>query len=348
MLDYLIVGQGIAGSLLSWFLLRQNQKVVVIDKGDISTSSKIASGISNPITGRRFVKTWMVDDLFSFAQLTYQEFERLFGQSFYSSTPVIKLFDSIKSQNDWSLRCASYEYLAYLKSEEIIYLDRDKVKNDFGGFEIRGATRLKTAKFLKAYRDYLLSNNNLVEEKFTVDEMRIENDDIFWKDLSAKKIIFCEGAFAVENPYFKYFPFQLAKGERLKIKMKDFYADRILIGEVLVMPEGEADEYYIGATHDWYFDDDQPSEKGKNELLANLRSFLKAPFEVVGHESAIRPTVKDRRPFIGFHPEFPQVGIFNGMGTKGLSLAPYFANHFAEHILNNKTLMPEVDIKRFL
>jgi glycine/D-amino acid oxidase-like deaminating enzyme len=194
----------------------------------------------------------------------------------------------------------------------------------------------------------LKENNALLEEKFSFSDLAEESDSITYKDIKARKIIFCEGANAIQNPYFKFFPFQLAKGECLILRIEDFYSDRIINSEVLIMPLPEKNLYYVGATHEWYFDDDQPSEKGKNELLGNLSAVLKLPFEIVEHKAAIRPTVKDRRPFIGFHPEFPDIGIFNGMGTKGISLAPYFAKHFTKHLLYQKPLQPEVDIKRFL
>ena len=132
------------------------------------------------------------------------------------------------------------------------------------------------------------------------------------------------------------------------MRIEKFYSDKVIIGEAGIVPLPEKDLYYIGATHAWHYDDDQPSEIGRNEILGNLSTVLNAPFEIVNQKAAIRPTVKDRRPFIGFHPEFRNVGIFNGMGTKGISLAPFFANHFTEHLLQQKPLMKEVDIKRFL
>jgi glycine oxidase len=348
MLDYLIVGQGIAGAMLSWFLLKENQKVLVIDEYNPSSASNIASGITKPITGKRFVKTWLADELIPFAQDTYSDFETRFRDKFYHPALFIKLFDSIKAQNDWSVRCASPEYIAYLQNENIIYLDDKKVKNDFGGFEINGGSKLETDKFLSHYRNYLKENKALLEEKFSFNDLAEEEDSISYKGIKARKIIFCEGANAIHNPYFKFFPFQLAKGECLILRIENFYTDRVLNSEVLIMPLPEKDLYYVGATHEWYFDDDQPSAKGMNELLGNLSAVLRLPFEIVEHKAAIRPTVKDRRPFIGFHPEFPNIGIFNGMGTKGISLSPYFAKHFTEHLLHQKPLQPEVDIKRFL
>ena len=348
MLDFIIVGQGIAGSMLSWFLMQQNQSVLVIDELNKSSATHVASGISNPITGRKFVKTWLVDELLPFSKATFAGFEELFQQPLLQPIIVNKLFDSIKAQNDWSARCASPGYLPYLKNEQVIYLDPAKVKNDFGGFEINGGTRLNTSAFLNGYRNLLKQKKSLLEVTFDFSDLVVKDSSVSYKGKTANAIIFCEGANALANPYFKFLPFQLAKGEALILKIDDFYKDRVINGEVFIMPTTVKDEYYIGSTHEWNFDDDQPSEKGKNEILGNLSTVLKAPYTIIDHKSAIRPTVKDRRPFIGMHPEYKNVGIFNGMGTKGISLAPYFANHFVEHLMNGEPLMPEVNISRVL
>ncbi len=346
MLDFIIVGQGIAGSMLSWFLLKDNQQILVIDELNLSSATNIASGITNPITGRKFVKTWLADELIPFATSTYRQFETIFGEELLHPLSIIKLFDSVKAQNDWSVRCASPEYLAYLKNEQVIYLDPAKVKNDFGGFEINGGSRTDAAGFLKHYRLMLRQKEQLLEEKFNFEALEVSENFVSYQGKKAKAIIFCEGANAIENPYFKFLPFQLAKGECLILKIDDFYNDKVINGEVFIMPTPVKDEYYIGSTHEWNYDDDQPSEKGKNEILGNLSTVLTAPYQIVAHKAAIRPTVKDRRPFIGFHPEYKNVGIFNGMGTKGLSLAPFFANHFAQHLVTGIPLMQEVDISR--
>ncbi len=348
MLDFIIVGQGIAGSMLSWFLLKANQKILVLDRFNPSSATYVASGITNPITGRRFVKTWLADDIIPFAENTYNECERIFNERFLQALPIIRLFDSIKAQNDWSTRCATPEYLRYLKNESIVYLDKQKIKNDFGGFEINGGSRLDTGKFLTSYRTFLKQKSLLSDEAFDSSEFKTEAGSISYKNIKARKIIFCEGAAALQNPYFKFLPFMPAKGECLTVKIPNFYGDRIISAEAFIMPLINKDEYYIGSTHQWNFHDALPSEEGKNELMGNLSAILNAHYEIIGQSAAIRPTVKDRRPLIGFHPEHENIGIFNGMGTKGISLAPYFAKHFVRHMIEQTDLMKEIDIRRFL
>lgn len=346
MLDYIIVGQGLAGSLLSWFLLQEGKRILVIDQFNPSSASRVAGGLVNPITGRKFVKTWLADELLPFATETYQQLEKELGATFYKPLPVVHVFDSIKQQNDWSLRCATPEYKQYLNNETILRFDSTKVKNDLGAFEISGSYKLDTTKFLQLYRNYLLRNNSLLEEVFDYNNLQI-SDTISYKEYTAQNIIFCEGIEAMNNPYFKSLPFTPAKGECLHITISDFYNDKVLKDEVAIMPV-EGNQYYIGATHDQHFTETNATEKGKAELEEKLSRILNCPYEVTSHLSAVRPATKHRRPFLGFHPQHSNVGIFNGLGTKGVSLAPYFAKHFVNHMLRNEALINEVDIAKHL
>ena len=71
------------------------------------------------------------------------------------------------------------------------------------------------------------------------------------------------------------------------------------------------------------------------------------PFKIIDHQAAIRPANIERRPFAGFHPLNNRVGILNGMGTKGCSLAPFFAKQLVDNIIYNNFIDPEADLKRF-
>lgn len=346
MLDYIIVGQGLAGTLLSWFLIQEGKGVLVIDEYNASSASRVAGGLVNPITGRKFVKTWLADELLPFAKDTYQQLEEVLGTELYKPLPVVHVFDSIKQQNDWSVRCATPEYKQYLNNETILRFDAAKVKNDLGAFEISESYKLDTVNFLSLYRNYLNDKNILLEEAFNYDSLQV-GDSISYKEYTAHNIIFCEGVEAMNNPYFKALPFKPAKGECLHVTINDFYNNKVLKDEVAIMPLG-GNAYYIGATHDQHFTETAPTEEGKAELEEKLSRILSSPYQVTAHLSAIRPATKHRRPFIGYLPQHSNVGIFNGLGTKGVSLAPYFAKHFVNHMLRGEALINEVDIARHL
>ncbi|HBA65740.1 MAG TPA: FAD-dependent oxidoreductase, partial [Methylococcaceae bacterium] len=55
-IDFLIVGQGLAGSLLAFELIQRNAQVMVVDDGR-ENASEVAAGLINPVTGIRLVKS---------------------------------------------------------------------------------------------------------------------------------------------------------------------------------------------------------------------------------------------------------------------------------------------------
>ncbi len=346
MLDYLIVGQGIAGSLLAWFLKKENRSFTVIDAGTTQASSTVAAGLINPITGRKYNTTWLADTLLPFAEHTYKEIGTTLGEQLYAPIPLYHLFDSIKAQNDWSLKCGTDTYRKYLSSTQVSYLDEQKVHNPFGSFEVSGAARIQAHRLNSLIRRWLKDTNSLKEEIFDFEKLEVHKDCVSYNGLEAAKIVFCDGAAGKQNPYFNYIPYQLAKGEVLIVRIKDFYNDRIIKGEVGVVPWDGNDLYYVGATHHWSFTDNQPSEAGRKELEDGLKQTLKLPYEVIEHRAAIRPCVNGRRPFIGRHVEYKNVAVLNGLGTKGFSLAPYLASQLVNHLERETPLMQELDVAR--
>jgi len=336
--DIIIVGQGICGSLLSWSLLQKGVSVKVYDVGADSSATSAASGIINPITGKRFVKSWMVDEIFPSAEKTYHEISQTIGEDFYEKLPIYKLLESVKEQNDLSARATEPGYEQYFPDTDIHYLDKEKVKNDFGSFIINGGGKMDTTLFISAYRNFLKSKNMLIEAPFSYEEASI----------SKSKVIFCNGYKAAQTGFFKSLTWQIVKGEYLLVKIKDFFSDRIISGDTTISPTSEENIYYAGATYQWHYETEAPTAQYKKEIIESLRKMLHIPFEVLAHGAGIRPSAKYRRPFIGFHPEYQDIGIFNGMGTKGITLSPYFADHFADHIVNGKALLPEVDVKNIL
>lgn len=334
--------------MLAWFLHKAGKKILVIDEYRTHSASLIAAGVTNPVTGRRLVKTWLADELIPFAAATYTELENLTGQKFYEPLRIVRLFDSIKAQNDWSARCAMPEYAPYLNNANLIKLDNHFVNNPYGGFEIEGGSKLDMPGFLNAIREFLRTTESVWEEKFSFHDLAVTEEKVIYRGIEAGMIIFAEGVEALHNPFFNFLPFQPAKGERLLVEIENFPYRFMLKSDVLLVPSGKDNLYYAGATHESHFENDQPSEKGKEELLQGLAGVLSCPYRVVDHSAAVRPAVKGRRPLIGIHPQHKRVGIFNGMGTKGVSLAPCLANNFTQHLLQSTTLIPEVDINRFV
>lgn len=347
--DYIIIGQGIAGTVLAHTLLGEGKKVLIIDEGAGHSTSAVAAGLYNPVVFKRLVKSWMADELVPFMDTFYNDAAQLLKQDFYHKKQIIKLFADEVEKEFW-LKKSEEEVGKYLSKNIDAHFLNELFENPYGAAAVRFAGNLDTAVFLTSFKDYFLKNACLLQEKFEYGDLSISDGGVSYHNIDAGKLIFCEGYQTIHNPYFNWLPFKLTKGELLTIRLSGkavIPQDQVINKGVFILPVAHQ-LYKVGATYEWEDLTNQPTEKGKQELIAKLQKVLRAPFEVMDHQAGIRPTVQDRRPLIGLHPQYPALGVFNGMGTKGVMLAPYFAKQFSLFLNNGKPLPGEANIDRFI
>lgn len=347
--DYLIVGQGIAGTTLSHTLLQQGKKVLVLDAYNPHNASRVAGGICNPITGRKLVKTWMADEIFPFFKTFYQKLEKTLVTRFFYPHQVYRRFQSIEQQNELLGKSASKGWEEFFNTEVDNRPYTPFIDNAYDGWETKQGGWIDTSVLLDTYCDYLQNNNSYREAQLQYDQIQVQSTGVVWQDVEAKHLIFCQGMQGKYNPYFEKLPFRLVKGELLHIKINHPSLENIITQGIFMLPLPHAKgEYLVGSTYDWQDLTTTPTTNAREQLLEKLQKWLKLPYEILGQRAGVRPATLDRRPLIGLHAQYPQIGFFNGFGTKGISLTPYFAQHFVEHIEQGTTLHQEVNIKRYL
>ena len=343
--NYIIVGQGLAGTLLAHYLLQAGKTIHIFDDKHRGSSSLVAAGIINPVTGRRVVKSWMIDTLIPHAKSIYQELEHKFGIKIFHEKNIVRALFSKKEEDLWLEKTAHPSVEKYILEADDLGEFQDKVEAVYAVGEIQQTAQVDMSLLLKTYEAYFLQQKNISHEKFNHQAVQFENGQVVYNNVKADKIIFCEGHQGRFNPFFDKKGFEVAKGEVLLVKIPNANFQKILKHKLFIVPI-QNDLYWVGSTYDWEIPHDQPTEEAKQLLIFKLKKFLQVPFEVVEHQAAIRPTTFDRRPLIGLHPENELIGILNGMGTKGASLAPYFTKMFVDFLLENKPLLNEVDINR--
>jgi glycine/D-amino acid oxidase-like deaminating enzyme len=342
--NFIIVGQGITGTFLSYYLQKNNLSFIIIDEPKTNTASKAAAGIINPITGRRLVKTWMIDELMNFAKNSYWQIEKQLNINCISETKIIDFFPTPQMRNAFLERFE--EDPEYLKLPSNENDQRDNFNYDFGYGEIEPVVLVNINEFLSAFRKKLSDENFLLEEHFDSNELKVSENKIQYKDISAYKIIFCDGIDSFSNPYFKNLPFAPNKGEALIAEIKEFPSNHIFKKGINIVPWKE-NLFWIGSSYQWEFSDDKPTENFRKQTESILRNWIKADLKIIEHFASVRPATLERRPLVGFHPIYKNVGILNGMGTKGCSLAPFFANQLVENIVNSLPLNADANINRF-
>lgn len=341
-MKFLLIGQGIAGTMLADALQKRGARVVVADGNLSGHSSLPAAGIINPVTGKRFVKSWRFDTFFPAAREAYRRLEQELGVDVWSGQSILRLLTTPEEVNDWSARCALPDYATHLSETEDADAWRPFVRPALRYGLINQAARVNFPVLIGAFRQKLRAEGAFLEENIPFDAIE---DYVSVYD----GVVFCEGYRAQENPFFPGLPWQLAKGEALLLRFREPGSEgisRMLKKTMTLVPLGEG-LFWAGGSYQWHYPDLAPSAGERAFILHHLNEMLAAPFEIVDHVAGVRPTVKDRRPFIGQSPLHPKVFIFNGLGTKGALLAPYWAGHFADCLLKGEAVDGEASIRRF-
>jgi glycine/D-amino acid oxidase-like deaminating enzyme len=343
--DYLIIGQGISGTWLSYYLLQEGKSVLVVDDGYTLAPSRIAAGIINPVTGRRHVTVWMAETILPFAKNAYTSIGAQLGIHAISQKTIIDFFPSPQMRLSFVQRTQEDNTYARLPPEENSF--SDQFNYDFGCGQIQPAFTAHLETLLPAWRKQLKQNGQLLQEEFIASALQVFSDKIIYKEITAAKIIFCEGSTGHQNPWFDRLPFAPNKGEMLIADIPDLPSGYIFKKGMMLTPLATPGQWWIGSNYAWEFESGEPTPQFRLQSEALLKSWLKVPFTITGHLAGIRPATLERRPFAGIHPLHPAMGILNGMGTKGCSLAPYFAYQLTMHLVYNEAIEPDADIKRF-
>lgn len=344
-IDFLIIGQGIAGTFLSWYLHQQGKSFLVIDNKEPNASSRLAAGVINPVTGRRLVTVWRVDEVLPFAWKAYQEIGHELEITAIFQRSIIDFFPNPFMRESFLQKIQTGDPYVHAYPEQNHF--NPFFNYELGCGEIRPVYTANPDQLLPAWRQELASQQRLLEENFEIADLKVHPEGISYKNITAQKIIFCDGAAGFENPFFKLLPFAPNKGEALVVEIPGLPNQHVYKKSMTLVPMATQDIFWVGASYLWDFKHAHPTTEFRERTEQVLKEWLKLPFRTVEHRAGLRPATLERRPFVGFHPAHPAVGILNGMGTKGYSLAPFFANQLVNHLCNGDPIAPDADVARF-
>lgn len=344
MIDYLIVGCGLAGISFSEIALKNNKSILVIDDNS-QVSSRVAGGLYNPVILKRFSEVWKAEEQLILMEDFYNQIELKLNTKVNFKLPILRKFFSIEEQNNW-FAASDKPLLAPFLSTKLIFNKFAGIYSPYDYGEVLHTGYVDTALLLDKYQDYLLKNNLLLKEAFDYSELIVNDDYLEYKKYKAKNIIFAEGFGLHANPFFQDLPLDGTKGELFVIKAPELNLDVIVNTSVFILPMGNG-LFKVGATYNWKDKTDLPTEEGKAELVDRIKEIINCDFEIISHFGGVRPTVRDRRPIIGTHNKHKSLHILNGLGTRGVMLGPAMAKDLFYFIENKIELDPVVDIKRF-
>ena len=344
MVDYIVVGLGLAGISFCEQLEKHNKSYVVISN-DFHSSSKVAGGIYNPVILKRFTLPWMVKEQLEIALPFYQQLEKKLNTTFLSHLSILRRFHSIEEQNLW-FEATDRPGVGTFLFPKLLKNKNKNVDAPFGFGRVLQTHRIDTKMILTSYQKFLKKSNKLRSETFNYDKINFEKNSIYYGDTKALNIVFCEGFGVQKNPYFKYLPIKGTKGEYVLIKAPELKEEKAIKASIFCIPLGN-DVYKIGANYDHNDKTFTPTAATRKLLIEKLKTFIKCDFEVVDQVAGIRPTVVDRKPIIGSSIQHKGIHILNGLGSRGIIAAPFLAQKLFNHIESDGEIEKEININRF-
>jgi len=343
--DYLILGQGLAGTLLSYRLSRLGINHYVVDRGHATASSNAAAGIVNPVTGRRFVKTWHIEALLKGLSI-YEELEKLLGVKLLNQVTIYRDLSDTAVLNQWDMRRSDRSYAPYMGAPLQDKVLPIQVPNLVG--PTLQAAQVNLRELIIGYRGLLKSNACLFEQELSIDDAQFKSGHWQLGGFAVRRIIDCTGAEAMSSSTWAKLPWRGTKGEAFRFLFSALPRQAAVKMKHFICPIGTSKEVWLGGTNQDHYSDVKPTELATERLSVQAKAFgIELP-DQLEHLVAIRPTVSDRRPLVGEHPYKPGLWICNGFGTKGTSLGPYCTQQLQDRLVFNVDLDPEIDIaKRF-
>ncbi len=341
----LIVGQGISGTWLSYWLSKSGVEVVVLDEPVANTSTRVASGVINPVTGRQVVTTWMADTLLPFAEEHYRLLGAQIGADIIRNCGILAFPPSEQMQQAYGQKikeASPYVHPAGNPGNFEAYF-----RFSFGAVQISPAYWVDLQTLLTGWRHWLAGKGMLREERFDESLLRVNETGVAYKNLEADFVFYCDGIRTAQSVFWKGLPFSFNKGEALIADIPDLPFGQIYKFGISTLVPWHGGKWWVGSSYDNRFTEDAPTGGFRKQTIQFLEMTLKRPFTIEAHLAAIRPATVERRPFAGMHPHNPRVGILGGLGTKGVSLSPWLAQQLTGHLLNGSDLEPAANVQRF-
>ena len=341
--DTIVVGMGIAGICYAETLHQHKKSFYVIDNNKKGTS-KIAAGILNPTVLKRYSMTWNGKFFYENAIIFFRKIENRYVKKLIFKYDILKVFSSFSDQNNWSVASNKPQLEEFLESK----IQTKTIKGlitEFGYGLVKKCGRISTDNLISEFKNNF--KDNYLRKEFDYKKLFSDNKKIVYENIVAENIVFCEGYSVVNNPFFKNLPVRGSKGEFLIVKIPNLNLNKIIKRvSIFVMPLGN-ELYWVGATYDNTDKKSTPTELKKKLLIEKLESITTRPYKIIQHQASIRPTTIDRRPIIGSHTNHKNVYLLNGLGSRGILLAPTLSYWLYDHIYKSTQIPHEVDVKRF-
>jgi len=346
---WLVVGQGLAGTVLALSLVQQGQRVVVVDAALPYASSRAAAGIYNPVTGKRRQLTWAAAELWPALEAFYPWAQHLLGASFFYPLPNIRPFFTALERAEAQAQAAdsAHPLSAWIKVLDApLWQPAAQVHAPYGVLVVPRSGYVDVMAFCHAARAWLVNSGCFIEALPQPADIDAKSGQPHWQGYRYQGVIWATGAFPLADAGWQALPLAPLKGEILHVSSCEpaLLAGGVLNRAAYLAPRADG-TLWAGSTYEHRYSDNGPTEAARVSILERVSLFYKPELQVLNHWAGIRPSVKDRRPLLGALGGRQGQYVFTGMGTKGVSLAPWCAGHMCRYLLGGIPLPAEVAVR---
>jgi len=336
--DVLIVGQGLAGSLLARRLAGR-VSVAVVDPGGVN-ASRVAAGLMTPLTGRRFTLTP------EYPALVARATEGLGALGVHRPVDVYRMFAD-EAQRSAGLRRADCEACRpFIRRITAARGELDDGLDDPHGGALMAGGWCDLPALLDATRAWL--GDRLLRDRVDPAELTESGGLVRWKGLEARHVVWCDGwRAALPGGLFSDLAWQPAKGEALDLSTDAPDLPWVLNREGWALPLGGG-RWRTGTNWSWEGLGEQPSTAQVDKLVGRFRGYFRRPVraEVTGHLAGTRPCTRDNRPFLGRHPARPAHWLLNGLGPRGTVWSVSSVDALTAALLDGAPVPARLDLAR--
>ena len=349
-----IVGAGIVGATVAYYLSKEaDVEVTVFDRG-YGQATKAAAGIISPWFSKRRNKAWykmarlgadFYVDLLADLEKTGQKVD------FYQRSGVFLLKkDDSKLEELYDLALQRRDESPLIG--ELAILDQAAASSLFPGLE--GFERL-----LYASGGARVDGQLLVSHLLEVSQVKVIKKEVSLTPLASgyqidnqmfDQVILSTGAWLghILEPLGYEVDVRPQKGQ-----LRDYQVEQDMGAYPVVMPEGEWDlipfpggKLSLGATHENDMGFDLTVDENLLDQMAEAASpFYPALAEAIssGERVGIRAYTSDFSPFFGQVPNLSGVYTASGLGSSGLTTGPIIGYHLAQMLQGRKGVLDPAD-----
>ena len=277
--------------------------------------------------------------------VTFRKLEEKLQTSFFHSLPVARIFNSIQDANFWDEKSDHPEVGRYLSARSNKSV-QENFDSPFGNSEVNECGWLNVPLFREVSKNYFIQHGNFIEDAVNENEVEFNGSKVLWKERMFDKLILCNGIGVNQWKGLEHLDLIPNHGQVLDLKIENLELDAIVNFGQFLLPFGNK-KFRLGATYNWNEVPDEPTDEAKEFLLSELKVRLNNDIIVQSHKTGYRPTTRDRRPIVGFAEGNEKLGVFGGLGSKGVLLAPYFSKLFAAVLTEGMEIPKEVNARRF-